>query len=391
MKKKVKVLLGIEAAEGGSLKHVVYLAGHLSKSVFEVTVILSKRSHNDEDKIIEMRRSGINVIEMPMVRKISPYQDMLSFIKVFTFLRKNKFEIVHAHSSKAGFLFRIAAFLTQVPVIVYTPHCFYFFGCSGFKRKWFEQIERALGWISDVIVVSSNEKHQCMRGKLFDDQKLVPINNAIKFEDYTFHNRDRILKSLGIKSNTLIIGTVGRLVKQKNLNVFIQVACGIANKFKHVQFVVAGAGDQYESLLQTVHELGLENRFIFTNHHPKIEEIFSVIDIFVSTSLWEGLPYVLLEAMWYKNAIVAYDVGYQGVIEDLKNGFVIKECNEHEMEKRIVHLLLNDELRKLVGARNHSDVVRKFSFSEFIRHHELLYLKLLEKKISLTGRAIIHI
>jgi hypothetical protein len=126
MTEKCRLLYGLEASDGGSLKHLVYLIYNLDKNLFDITVILSDRRSNRIYGVIEkLKKAGVKVIVVPMERRISLFRDTVSFITIYRHIAGNRYDIVHAHSSKAGALFGLAAWLNRVPCIIYTPHCFY--------------------------------------------------------------------------------------------------------------------------------------------------------------------------------------------------------------------------------------------------------------------------
>ena len=128
----------MEAADGGALKHLVYLVSNLDCKRFNITVILSdKRSSKISQDIEKMRGKGATVHLIPMERSINWWKDLQSFLLIFIHLFENRYDVVHAHSSKAGVLFRLAALVRRVPTVIYTPHCFYFQSKVGIKRLFY--------------------------------------------------------------------------------------------------------------------------------------------------------------------------------------------------------------------------------------------------------------
>ena len=118
----------------------------------------------------------------------------------------------------------------------------------------------------------------------------------------------------------------------------------------------------------------IEEKVIITGHLEEISDIYSIIDIFVSTSLWEGLPYVILEAMWFKKPIIASDLGYEGVVYNNENGILVKLGDHHILAKTIINLLKDKALIKEMGEKGHLLINTHFRFESFIKQHEQLYM-----------------
>ncbi|WEA01628.1 glycosyltransferase [Mucilaginibacter sp. SJ] len=379
MEKKIKILFGMESTGGGSLKHLIYLITHLDREIFDMTLMYSLRTGSENEEIDKLKLLGINIIRMQMPKDISFSKDMICLFKVTSFLMRNKFDIVHAHSSKAGFYFRIASLLNKVPTVIYTPHCFYYQSKSGMKRTFFELLERGLGLISDKIVVSENERLQGVRSRIAPADKFVNINNAIDFNDYVEYERETCLKHLGLHDSAVVIGSVGRLVKQKDMLTLIWAAGQLIKEVPDLYFIIAGMGEEEDLLQAEIAKLGLLNRVLLVGWEYNIDKIFSAIDIFVSTSLWEGLPYVILEAMFYKKPIVATDIGYQHVLVDNESCYLVPVQDVLTLCEKL-KLLVNDrELRHEFGKKNRINFDLNFSFKKFVKQHEQLYLKLFNK------------
>ena len=376
--KKIKLLYGLEAAAGGALKHLTYLVTHLDKEVFEVTVILSaKRPDTKRSEIEKMKQGGTRVIELAMERKFSPLKDLSALYKIVRHLSRNSYDIVHAHSSKAGFLFRVAAWLKGRASIVYTPHCFYFQSKTGPAKAFYQWVEQLLGRITAYLIVSNNEKEYALQYRIASPEKIMNINNAIDFGEYYPRGQSALIrKKLGIPDESIVIGSIGRLTEQKDLVTYIYTAREVIKECDHVVFLLVGEGELREVLQNLIHELQLEDKVLITGHYEEIGDVFPVIDIFVSTSLWEGMPYVILEAMWFKKPVVASNLGYKGLLYDKENAFLVKAGDHIGFAEIIKHLLKDEQLTKEIGEKGYVLVNKDFNFDSFIRQHENLYKRI---------------
>ena len=205
--RRIKLLYGLEAAGGGALKHLVYLVTRLNGDDFDITVILSgSRKENISEEIGKMENAGVRVLLFTMCRNINPIKDLYSLLKLTFFFKHGKFDIVHAHSSKAGALFRLAAWLCGVSFIFYTPHCFYFQGKKGLPQEIFILLERLLSTITTKVIVSEGEQIECIKYKIAKPSKTININNAIDFNEYRQSKEINETKvSLGIPVNAFDI------------------------------------------------------------------------------------------------------------------------------------------------------------------------------------------
>jgi len=375
--KRIKILYGLEAADGGALKHLVYLVTRLDKPLFDITVIISKlRSWNIQEEIEKMKIAGAEIVYLPMERNIHIIKDLLVIIKLFIYIRRKKYYIVHAHSSKAGGVFRIAAWLNKVPRIYYTPHCFYFQGKYGIKKKIYILLEKILCRISTGIIVSENEQDELVKNKICSYAKIFNINNAIDFNEYEhLQEVKKIRQELRIPSSHFVIGAIGRLVTQKDWKTYILAAKEVIKDYNNVTFLMVGEGELRNKLQCFINELELQKRIIIVGYIKEIYKIYSIIDVLVNTSLWEGLPFTFLEAMAYKKPIIATATGNETTILDEETGFISPQKDYETIADKIKQLIDDKELANTMGNKGNEWFHKKYSFEFFISQHTKLYKK----------------
>lgn len=370
--KKIKLLYGIGSSGGGTLKNVADLATHLDRKSFEVFVAMSKKKHikDTEVAISKMKNSNIDINYIHIAEKIS-LTDIVSFFKIYSFLNRHKFDIVHAHSSKAGALFRLAAFWAKVPVVVYTPHCFYFTACKGIKRQFYRFLECLLTRITHQIVISGTEQKAAEECKI-RKEKISIIDNGIDCNEYirpTFSSA--MYKAINIPFNHTVIIGVGRLVRQKNWEMFIDIAEIVISKNKEITFLITGDGPCRKRLLKRISRSGLDAHIKLIGYVENISTIYSIADVFVSTSKWEGLPYTYLEASYFKiPMIITYTDGIEYFIQK-GDSYIILE-SKLNFARRILETIPNHP--------NNLSANRSFPFTlaECIKRYEALYQTLLE-------------
>lgn len=355
---KRKVMHIVEGFGGGVYTFLVDLC---NKSVekYDITLVYSKRPQTPENfkKDFDER---INLIELDMNRSISPIKDIKNLFSLIKMIKGYRPNIIHLHSSKAGVLGRISGKLLGYndKQILYNPHGYAYLqrDASAAKRKIYFLIEKTMSHIGGtVIAVSKSEYEETLKFT----EKAKRVDNAINEEDI-----DRYIDE-NVTRDRLVIGTVGRICYQKNPKVFND----IANAFSDVDFVWIGDGELKESITSSNIEI---------TGWCKREEVIkrlNDIDIYIQTSLWEGLPIALLEAMYMgKVPIVSNVIGNKDVILQGENGFLAKTTDEFI---QFVKLMLND-----------SDKYKKMSINskKFIQENHLIkdmirkYHKIYESK-----------
>jgi glycosyltransferase involved in cell wall biosynthesis len=303
--KKQRLLYALESAGGGTLKHVTLLATRLNRDEFDITVVLPNETYEaDTQAAVEfMRQKGIRVDTVFMPERISR-KYIRALCGICSYLRRQRFDMVHAHSSKAGALFRMAACLVHVPVMIYTPHCFYFQSHTGCKRWFFVWIERMLARRTDVIVISGTEQTVLKRERIRPSAEVAVIDNAVAPDEYTQIDYRQARAAWKIPDGHKVIIGVGRLVKQKNWNSFLETARMVLQYNRNVTFLIAGEGPLRNHLTECVLRCGMSDHVRICGHVDPVDPLYSMADVFLATSLWEGLPYTYLEAYYFRVPIV---------------------------------------------------------------------------------------
>lgn len=231
-----------------------------------------------------------------------------------------------------------------------------------------------MGIITTQLVVSCNEKDWALKHNLVSSDKLTVINNAINNNDYQSNvSVQNIKKRLDIEDSHCIVGAVGRLCKQKDWTTFIYAAHQILLQDKNVIFIIAGDGELSIQLDNLITKLNIKQNVLLLGYVEEISNLYQIFDLFVSTSLWEGLPYTLLEAMYFNLPIVASDIGYGDVLVDNYNAVLFTPTDYKQLAVKIIKLIKNKSVRERIGQKSYQ-TFGNFKFSTFIEEHEKLYL-----------------
>jgi glycosyltransferase involved in cell wall biosynthesis len=369
---KIKLLYATGANGGGALKNVTDLATHLDPENFEIFVVLStgKQSLEMQTAVSKIKKKKINIKYIPIPQTISPI-DVISLVKIYFYLKQNRFDIVHAHSSKAGALFRLAAFFAKAPVVIYTPHCFYFTAFKGYKRHFYRLLERLLVRFTFHTVISGTEQKAVEECRI-DKRNISIIDNAIDISEYgKEYSVSEILKQFNIPEDHIVVIGVGRLVKQKNWDMFIEAARIVLSKNRKITFIIAGDGPEKNRLGKRITGYGLESRIKLTGYMEDISMIYTIADIFVSASKWEGLPYTCLEALYFKIPMIITHT--EGMEYFTKRG----NCTCVPVED--ANYLADKILEKVPLLPNELSINKSYPFSltDCMEQYEKLYHKLL--------------
>jgi glycosyltransferase involved in cell wall biosynthesis len=259
---------------------------------------------------------------------VHPLADLQDCGRLVRLIRQQEFTLVHAHSSKAGVLGRLAARRCRVPAVVYTPNAFAFLGAQDRFHRWlYRSVEQRLGrTMTDMLIcVSRSEMALAGRWAIVPSGHMATIENAIDAARYAPTISLTGAKSaLGLDPDLLVVGYVGRLAVQKGIEYLLQAAQQVLASGENAQFVLVGEGDFERVARQMVESLGLEGHVLLPGYRTDIPQVLAALDVFVLPSLYEGMPYTLMEAMAAGRAVIATDVaGNRDLVRHEETGLLV--------------------------------------------------------------------
>lgn len=321
---KKKILFVVESMGGGVFTYMVGLANELSKN-YDIYIAYAVRPQTPVD-YRDHFNSSIHLIEVKnFTRFISLMKDIKALFEIKMIAREVRPDIIHLHSSKAGVIGRMA-FNGKNISLFYTPHGYSFlmenYGLA--KRTLFKVIEAFCAKCNCTTISCSYGEHQ---ETLKLTKRAAYVNNGINMEEL-----DRILETVEVKAHPFTVFTSGRICYQKNPALFNH----IAESMPDVHFLWIGDGELRRELkAKNIEVTGWVDR-------SEALRMSMNADIFLLTSLWEGLPISLLESMYMKKLCVVNDViGNHDVIKNGENGFV---CGKVEKFKKAIRSSNNGEL-----------------------------------------------
>jgi len=318
-----------------------------------------------------------------LIREVRPVQDLLAFLGLWRLFRRERPDIVHTHSSKAGILGRWAARLAGVPVIFHTAHGF---GFNDFQRplvrKVYVWLERVTSKITTkLVVVSYANAERGEKSGVFKRGDWVLCRDAISVKEFMQPGpRKTQLRAWGVPEDKVIVGMVACFKPQKAPVDFVKVAARVLQETDRVHFVMAGDGELRGEIEQAIREAGIESRITLLGWYKDMPEFYRNLDVVVLTSLWEGLPCVFSEAMAGELPIVATNVdGAREAIRDGENGYLHEPHDIEGMARSVLLLAGDGQLRCAMGRRGKSRVL-EFDISTSVAALESAYKECLTHK-----------
>ena len=317
------------------------------------------------------------------VREVRPIQDLITLLKLWRLFRRERPDIVHTHSSKAGILGRLAARLAGVPVIFHTYHGF---GFNDFQPRLIKTLyiwlERITGRVTNqtVIVSYANAKRAEDSGIVRNNDWIL-CRDAISLEQFMQPGPRRTkLREWNVPENRVVAGMVACFKPQKSPLDFVEVAARVLKETDRVHFIMAGDGELRPAIEARIRDLGISSHITLLGWQKDMPEVYRNLDVVVLTSLWEGLPCVFSEAMAAGLPIVATHVdGAREAIIDGDNGFLHGPHDVEGMAKSVLKLVENPALREAMGSRGKSRV-SEFDIDTSVRALESAYQKWLARQ-----------
>ena len=371
--KQLRVLEILEATVGGTRRHLLDVVNGLDPRRFHVEVVGSaRRDPAFLADVKNLRQQGIPTMLVPMVRRIHPWHDLRSYLQLRRIVRAGRYDIVHTHSAKAGFLGRFAAARAKVPAILHTPHHFPFdMAVSPFWKAVYAGLERRAAAVTDrIICVCASERESALRRKIAKPAQLTVIENGIAPSALAVSDERRaaVRRRLGIRDDQLLIGTVGRLSRQKGPLHFLRVCRQLAATYPDACFAWVGDGELRPQMEHEIGRRGLAARLTLTGHIDDVAPYYAALDVVVMSSLWEGLPYTLLEAMAAGRPVAAFAAGgIADVIEDGVTGRLTPVADIPAMVAAVADLIASSAARRRLGENARQALCDKYHVEDMVR------------------------
>jgi len=363
---------------GGVGMYVRRLVSAMEKSRYRFTVVFlaegSEEMAADVNKI-----EGVNAISIPMEDYIDPFSDFLICLKLAKILRSEKFDIIHAHTSKPGFFARLAAIGLNIPVI-YRPASFAFHeNAPRSQAIFYAFLERiAARYLTKRIqLVCNGERELARQYSVGSDDQFVIIHTGIDLRPFEVPvNRADVRAEFNIPPDVRLMGTVARLVEQKAPTDFIRAAALVHARYPQAHFLWVGDGPLENEARALVQLLGLQDVFHFAGarNNREIPAILLSLDFFVLSSHWEGFSIAVLEAMAAGLPVVAPRVtGAAEAIVDGETGILVEIGDVDGLADAMSKLVGDVDLTERMGVSARKRAESEFPYAKMLDRIENLY------------------
>ena len=371
---------------GGPAIHAILLTSGLNDERFRSILVSGQESPTEGS----MRDLAVSQAVRPLSltglgREVSPLHDLLAVRQAYGLIRRLRPTIVHTHLAKAGTVVRLAARLAGVPIILHTYHGHVFHSYfSPLKTRVFLNIERALGLVSDrLIAVGEKQRRELIGYRVAPAEKIVAVPLGLEIEPMleVERERGRLRAELGLSDGELLVGIVARLVPVKAHEVFFEAAERIARAVPKARFLVIGDGERRAELERLVGRLGLSERTRFLGWRRDMRVVYADLDVVALSSLNEGSPVAIIEAMAAGRPVVASDVGgVSEVVEHDCSGLLVPRRDAAALAAAVTDLLQDPAGAARLGAAARAAVFPKYASSRLVEDIGRLYLDLARQK-----------
>ncbi|MPM13908.1 putative glycosyltransferase EpsD [bioreactor metagenome] len=285
-----------------------------------------------------------------------------AFNNLMALLNKERIDVIHCNTPIGGILGRVCGNLKNVPQIIYTAHGFHFYkGNSLVKNCVFKTAEELMAKLTDAIITINEEDYTAAKkfqlrnnGKVFRIPGVGINTNQFKSINNKIYKRE-IRKSLGIDEDKFFLISAGDLVSNKNYPIAIKAIAKLRDENLH--YLICGTGPLKSKLEELAFELNVDKQIHFLGYRKDIINLMLCSDIFISTSLREGLSRSVMEAMASGlPCLVSKIRGNTDLITEGKGGCLIEPNNEDQFASKIAYLVNNPELRIKMGMENLNNV-----------------------------------
>ena len=348
-------------AVGGAQETALAYCSGLDPERWETVLVTGPESSPEGDLFDEADRRGVRVEVVPsLARRVNPVRDVRALAELVLLFRRERPDVVHTHSSKAGLVGRLAARIARVPVVAHTVHGWSFHeGMSPVVRVVAVALERtAARWTWPLVVVADADAEIGLGAGIGQPHQYAVVRSAIDVEGLrrAAGSRAAARAALGLPEGVPVVGTVTRLCRQKDPETLLRAARLVVELQPDARFVVVGDGPRRPQVERRLDELGLRDHVTLLGRRSDVDVLLPGFDAFVLSSRWEGLPRVVVEAMAVGVPVVSTDVGgIAEAVEDQVSGLLVPAGDHVALGNALVRVLtepgLGERLRAVASGR----------------------------------------
>ena len=372
---------------GGADENTAYTVNGLDKSLFDVDMYAGVESDMDKFNDLDVK------IIPDLIRDVNIVRDFKAFCRLFNVIRKNKYDIVHTHTAKAGILGRWAAYFNRVPIIIHTLHGATFHESIGSAKKYLYIVleKMAASFTDRMISVGDDLSERYIEKGIGKREKYVTIRSGMKLEKFfkagelSIRELETIRDKLDIRRDRILITQIARLEERKGYKYLVEASKDIIKKTPEALFLIAGEGDYKEQIQMLIDESKMNDYFRFLGYREDVEKIIAISDLVVLTSLWEGLPRILVQASAVGRPVVTFAVeGAREVVKEGINGYVVDIEDTSSLAKKVILILEDLDKARKMGIEGRKIIGEEWNVDNMVKKIEALYKELIEKSKKLN-------
>lgn len=375
MSKKIKLLHVITHLPiGGAQDNTLYTVELLNKDKYDISL-----SCNLNGELVSRAKKvkHLKLYDVPNLRReVSIINDIRAFLYLYKLIKKENFTIIHTHSSKAGFLGRIAAMLNKTPIVIHTIHGFAFHDyMNSFKKNIFIYLEKlSAKWTHGLVTVSNLNKKKVVDLGIAPIEKLKNIYSGIDLTLFINEKNDQFRKELNLDSNHLLLGSVGRLSNQKDPITMIEAFCIVIKRFPNAHLTLVGEGELRDEILIKIDQLQLNGRVHLTGNKNDPWKIYHSLDLFIMSSIYEGLGRSITEALSCGVPVVCTSVeGVPEIVRDNETGILVPPKDPGALATGIINSLNDMDNAKRMAEEGRKFVNENFDVNKMVDDIDSLY------------------
>lgn len=367
---------------GGAQQNTLHTASHLNSKDFDVYLLSGAGGYLDEkakslipaDRIIWIKH---------LARAPKPWSDLAALLEIRAAFKKINPQIVHTHSSKAGILGRWAAYFAGVPVKIHTYHGFGFHDFQPWIIRFiYSSIERITALVTDqLIFVSKANIAYAARYNIRVNRPGMLIRSGVYLPKGSFplkpSEKSAKRKELGFSDSDVLAVTVANLKAQKNPGDYLKLAQVVVKRVPQARFLFVGGTESKSEFLAKFTSGSLPDRFHYLGWREDAAAIVEASDLYVMTSLWEGLPRSAVEALYRGLPVCAYAVdGLNDIVHEGVNGYLAAPGDLRKLTENCVEVLSDAAKRERMSKEAATTIGQEFDINHMVLQQEILYKNL---------------
>src|SRR3954471_5670328 len=385
---RIKILRVIARLNmGGPALHVAYLTAGLRERGYDTTLVAGTLARGEDSMAFVADARDVHTIRIDELgREISPLRDVVATLRLARLIRRERPDILHTHTAKAGTVGRVAALLAgrrRPAIVVHTFHGHVLRGYFGpLRSRVFRLLER---WLASrttaLIAVSPQVRDDLVALGVAPREQFVVIRLGIELDQRVAGGQNGRVESrryLGISDDRFAVGWIGRMTAVKRTDDVLVAFKQLRDSGVDAMLCMVGDGPDWVQLERRGHELGIMREVLFLGYQEEVASFYAAFDAFVLPSSNEGTPVSAIEALAAERPVVATRVGgVPDVVCDGEDGFLVEAGKTGDLADRLERLARDRELRERMGRGGRERVLPRYAVERLVEDVDELYRSLL--------------